>query len=945
MAAATGGDMNNRTRLARAPHLELQLAVPTLPPKPIEDMSAPVNARVFLQRHPALEGEVPEVGIGEEQEGDPLVTQRPLIPIEAGDFELAASAAKARGAGNNTLMRRVRTTSAADVEEVIPEVWTTPNAEPERSSRAASKRAAATRKKRLRRKQTGARSTSPVSSTEVYEGSSTPRKIHVYKDRFHEREGRNGAESNFTESGETADITVESQQSASANSADDTDISSDDTNVMTPEAIGTSNSEATGSDAQLTDESAASSDANTTEPTEPSPETSDELMTPTDISSSESLESSPEASNMSALTTDSDSVSGDAAVTGTSDSAESLPETSWESTLPTGASPPESTGPPSDTDDASAATSDASTSEVTVPSLTTNSSSEVIPDASASMLTESSEGIVDVSAETVDNTLELSTAPSTDAISTSTGATDTDVSESAESTSDTTDPYPPNATVDESSLTEEESPTQSTSSTLIVSDESATMADNVSSTQESIVDVTDTTLTISTDSTDLNSTEINAPSPTESSPALTSEDLSTGTASENSSASIAESGTSLLSTEASSSDEWQVEPRKTRRSRGPITERTRLPDQNSLVCAITEDFSSYWLSFGFPFRFADTYPDHLCTHYIFSALVFDEFDEADLALYPYNFCEFPPLPQLPYRYSADRLERFNQMRKISNVTFIVSFDADELFKRLAARKSPENMKLFAKNVRVFLRFYDFDGFDIYKVHFTDENLEMWTDVLKVLNKELLPSGEYLLSIGFTYDADIPADDLVQPLRYVSFSNLVTHVAPIDIWNSTVVQPPNHFTKLKQAVERVQAVRKLQPNLVMCYTLTMCITHYVVLEGTPFDPVRGEFFNFHEMSCDRISEMDTGQSKDDGISVVSGDGSIYYAYDTTASLLQKIRQLDQHGMCAAMFDVQCDDTADCEEGRYSRLEAVKKEVGVLASQRDLMLQMRLRHGHL
>ncbi|KAL1441613.1 hypothetical protein MTO96_008572 [Rhipicephalus appendiculatus] len=132
---------------------------------------------------------------------------------------------------------------------------------------------------------------------------------------------------------------------------------------------------------------------------------------------------------------------------------------------------------------------------------------------------------------------------------------------------------------------------------------------------------------------------------------------------------------------------------------------------------------------------------------------------------------------------------------------------------------------------------------------------------------------------------------------------------------------------------------------MCYTLTLCIAHYVVLEGTPFDPARGEFFNFHEMSCDRISEMDTQPSKADGVSIVSADGSIYYAYDTTATLLDKIRQLDPHGMCVALFDVQCDDTDDCEDGRYSRVDAVKKEVGVLETQRELMLQLRLRHGHL
>ncbi|XP_049525020.1 dentin sialophosphoprotein-like [Dermacentor silvarum] len=94
--------------------------------------------------------------------------------------------------------------------------------------------------------------------------------------------------------------------------------------------------------------------------------------------------------------------------------------------------------------------------------------------------------------------------------------------------------------------------------------------------------------------------------------------------------------------------------RKTPRSRLPITERTRkplpwsrlkVPNEKSLVCAITEDFRSYWLSFGFPFRYADVYPDHLCTHYIFSALVFDEFDETDFSLYPHNFCECSPRSQ------------------------------------------------------------------------------------------------------------------------------------------------------------------------------------------------------------------------------------------------------------------------------------------------------------
>ncbi|KAL3196728.1 hypothetical protein MRX96_015349, partial [Rhipicephalus microplus] len=167
----------------------------------------------------------------------------------------------------------------------------------------------------------------------------------------------------------------------------------------------------------------------------------------------------------------------------------------------------------------------------------------------------------------------------------------------------------------------------------------------------------------------------------------------------------------------------------------------------------------------------------------------------------------------------------------------------------------------------------------------------------------------------------------------------------DIWNSTVAEPPNHFSKVKRDVERVQAVRKLQSDSVMCYTLTLCIAHYVVLEGTPFDPVRGEFFNFHEMSCDRISEMDTEPSKADGMSIVSADGSIYYAYDTSATLLDKIRQLYPHGMCVALFDVQCDDTDDCEDGRYSRVDVVKKEVVALETQRELMLQLRLRQGYL
>ncbi|XP_075749479.1 uncharacterized protein LOC142814520 [Rhipicephalus microplus] len=88
--------------------------------------------------------------------------------------------------------------------------------------------------------------------------------------------------------------------------------------------------------------------------------------------------------------------------------------------------------------------------------------------------------------------------------------------------------------------------------------------------------------------------------------------------------------------------------RKTRKSRKPITDKTRkplpysrhkVPNEKSLVCAITEDFSSYWLSFGFPFRYADVYPDHLCTHYIFSPLVFNEFNDTDFSLYPHNFCE------------------------------------------------------------------------------------------------------------------------------------------------------------------------------------------------------------------------------------------------------------------------------------------------------------------
>ncbi|XP_077564504.1 uncharacterized protein LOC144179963 [Haemaphysalis longicornis] len=367
---------------------------------------------------------------------------------------------------------------------------------------------------------------------------------------------------------------------------------------------------------------------------------------------------------------------------------------------------------------------------------------------------------------------------------------------------------------------------------------------------------------------------------------------------------------------------------RTRRSRGPITERSRkplpysrqkVPGEKSLVCAITEDFNSYWLSFGFPFRYADRYPDHLCTHYIFSALVFDD-NTDDLALYPNNFY---------------RLERFVKMRRESNVTFIVSFDADYLLRKLRARMSGDNMRLFANNVHVFLRYYDFDGFDVYKVHFTDDNVAMWTQMLQILSKELRSEDKYLLSIGFTYDANVPTDRLVEALKHLSFSNLITHAAPIDIWNTTKPLPPNHFGKLKQMVEDMQAVRQADPNLVMCYTLTLCVAHYIVHEGTPFNAIRGEFFNFHEMSCDRISEMDTDQSRDDGISVVSGEHSIYYAYDTTDSLLSKIRQLEHHGMCAAMFDVQCDDTEDCEGGRYSRLEAVKKEVGVLNSRRLLL----------
>ncbi|XP_049525021.1 uncharacterized protein LOC119456746 [Dermacentor silvarum] len=288
------------------------------------------------------------------------------------------------------------------------------------------------------------------------------------------------------------------------------------------------------------------------------------------------------------------------------------------------------------------------------------------------------------------------------------------------------------------------------------------------------------------------------------------------------------------------------------------------------------------------------------------------------------------------------------MRKQSNVTFIVSFDADDLLRRLLAHRSSEHMQLFANNVRVFLRFYDFDGFDIYKIHFTVENQDyIWGNLslVQILNKELVSGGEYLLSVGFTYDDEVPPEGLAEALKHATFSNLITHVAPIDIWNSTVAEPPNHFNKLKHEIERVQAVRKLQPDHVMCYTLTLCIAHYVVLEGTPFEPARGEFFNFHEMSCDRISEMDTEHSKADGMSIVSADGSIYYAYDTTTTLLDKIRQLDPHGMCVSLFDVQCDDTEDCEEGRYSRIEAVKKEVGVLDAQRELMLQLRLRHGHL
>ncbi|XP_075550194.1 uncharacterized protein LOC142583590 [Dermacentor variabilis] len=187
--------------------------------------------------------------------------------------------------------------------------------------------------------------------------------------------------------------------------------------------------------------------------------------------------------------------------------------------------------------------------------------------------------------------------------------------------------------------------------------------------------------------------------------------------------------------------ETTLRSRRTPRSRLPITERTRMPNEKSLVCAITEDFRSYWLSFGFPFRYADVYPDHLCTHYIFSALVFDEFDETDFSLYPHNFY---------------RLEKFIRMRKQSNVTFIVSFDADDLLRRLLAHRSSENMQLFANNVHVFLRFYDFDGFDIYKIHFTVENQH-------ILNKELVSGGEYLLSVGFTYDDDVPPEGLAQAL--------------------------------------------------------------------------------------------------------------------------------------------------------------------------------------
>ncbi|XP_049271940.1 uncharacterized protein LOC119393909 [Rhipicephalus sanguineus] len=85
---------------------------------------------------------------------------------------------------------------------------------------------------------------------------------------------------------------------------------------------------------------------------------------------------------------------------------------------------------------------------------------------------------------------------------------------------------------------------------------------------------------------------------------------------------------------------------------------------------------------------------------------------------------------LPYSRRKDRLEKFIRMRKQSNVTFIVSFDGDDLLRRLMSQRSSENMQLFANNVHVFLRFYDFDGFDIYKIHFTGENVDVWTDLLK-----------------------------------------------------------------------------------------------------------------------------------------------------------------------------------------------------------------------
>ncbi|KAM7315512.1 hypothetical protein ISCGN_005295 [Ixodes scapularis] len=139
--------------------------------------------------------------------------------------------------------------------------------------------------------------------------------------------------------------------------------------------------------------------------------------------------------------------------------------------------------------------------------------------------------------------------------------------------------------------------------------------------------------------------------------------------------------------------------------------RFSIPKKSSLVCGITEDFSSYWLSYGFPFRYASEYPDHLCTHYIFSAMVFDEYNDTDFKMYPNSF---------------ERLDLFIEMRKESNATFIVSIDALEVERRVT---KPKFLKPFAENVANFLRFYDFDGFDIYKVCLTRANVPFWSSVL------------------------------------------------------------------------------------------------------------------------------------------------------------------------------------------------------------------------